>query len=351
MAAMTRREVAEVLAPHVARVMGAAGAIISDGSGVTLASVGVTPAEEVALAGSDLASLGDDDLSLSIPLGDGRISLKTSHYMPYFGREETEILQQLARLTEVALQRSALSERERLLALELQRANDAMREFVAIASHDLRTPVALVTGFASMTADNFDSLPDSVKLANLEAIARQATHLSRLVDDLLTVSKIDSDAVAPLQESLDVRSALEAALDEFADAGIVLGEVPAGLTVLADHDHLSRILRNYLSNAQKYGGPPIRVEVCAVNTPSPAVEIRVRDRGRGIEDNFRDRLFQRFARHDEARAADRRGTGLGLSIVLGLARAGGGDAWFEPNEPKGSCFAVRLPQSTTPPVR
>jgi signal transduction histidine kinase len=125
-------------------------------------------------------------------------------------------------------------------------------------------------------------------------------------------------------------------------ADAVALKVPPDLAVHVDPEHLRRILRNYLDNAIHYGAPPFVVEASSVGS---RVQIRVRDSGEGISDEFRPRAFDKFAQAQSPMGNDRRGTGLGLSIVRGLAHAGGGDAWYEPNEPRGACFAVELPRA------
>ena len=125
-----------------------------------------------------------------------------------------------------------------------------------------------------------------------------------------------------------------------------LGSVRAGkqlpdFEVHADPDHVQRILANYLTNAIKYGEPPIDVRLGSVHG---FIEVRVVDRGPGVPVDFEPRLFGKFSRAEGTATAGRTGTGLGLSIVRGLALANGGDAWYERNVPRGSCFAVKLPE-------
>jgi signal transduction histidine kinase len=98
------------------------------------------------------------------------------------------------------------------------------------------------------------------------------------------------------------------------------------------------MLTNYVANALKYGGPPIRIEA---READGVVEIFVRDRGTGVPEEFVPRLFERFAQAGTKEG----GTGLGLSIVRGLARAQGGEAWYEPDPSGGACFGVRLPSA------
>jgi signal transduction histidine kinase len=112
-------------------------------------------------------------------------------------------------------------------------------------------------------------------------------------------------------------------------------------SVHADPDHVERILTNYVTNALKYGERPVEVEA---REDDGWVEIRVRDHGSGVPEEFIPRMWEKFARPNDS--SDReKGTGLGLSIVAGLARANGGTAWYEPNHPRGSCFCIRLPRA------
>ncbi|HVE94541.1 MAG TPA: ATP-binding protein [Acidimicrobiales bacterium] len=326
MAATSTDEVAQGLLPHVARTIGARGATLTAHNGTELAAYGdMSPAGDTASA------------PVLMELRSATLSVATDSFTPFFGREEVGLLTRLSSLTDVALRRAELADRERATAAELETANVSMREFVAIASHDLRTPVAAIKGYAELLTDGSD-------VANKEfaaTIIRQADHLSRIVDDLLTVSRIDSGALEPQRAQLALR---EVVYEVVADLGVsdsTAVEGVDGLVVLADPDHLRRMLRNLLENAQNYGEPPVEIVACSSDG---AVEIRVCDRGAGIAPDFESRLFERFARSSKAISRSKHGTGLGLSIVRGLARAGGGDAWYE-RRPEGACFGVRLPVS------
>jgi signal transduction histidine kinase len=171
---------------------------------------------------------------------------------------------------------------------------------------------------------------------------RQATNLTRLVDDLLTVSRIEATALDVHREVVKLRAAATQSMETFTERmSEIRLTMPAGLAILADPDHLQRILVNYVTNALKYGAPPIEVMASPANE---WIEIRVSDSGKGVPPEFVPHLFERFARADAVRTAQP-GTGLGLSIVKGLAEANGGDAWYEPGRPRGSCFVVRLPKA------
>lgn len=217
---------------------------------------------------------------------------------------------------------------------ELSAAMEATREFVATASHDLRTPLTSVMGFSRTLLDLDERLPAERRREFLEAIARGATQASRLVDDLLTLSQIQADVLPTHAQDVVVSDVIAEAITH---SGVIAEhEVDAHLVVHADPHHLERILTNYLTNADRYGQPPI---VLTARCHEGAVDIAVQDHGPGVPEDFEARLFTRFARADTSRSD---GTGLGLSIVRGLARANGGDTYYEAGD-GGPIFGVRLP--------
>jgi signal transduction histidine kinase len=225
---------------------------------------------------------------------------------------------------------------------DLEAANQTLRDFVAVASHDLRGPVSAVLGFASTLSKRWDVLPENEKLEFLEIIERRGRFLSRMLDSLLTLSRIEAGALDVHREMLEADGVIARALEDIGEERAAEVEVTCapGLRVEADPDHVQRILVNYITNAFKYGRPPVLVE--ARNT-GPYVEFVVRDHGEGIPPGFEDRLFHKFSRAETEVTRQEKGAGLGLSIVQGLARANDGEAWYEANRPTGSCFGVRLP--------
>lgn len=232
----------------------------------------------------------------------------------------------LAVIRDVTAQRRA--EREQAAT------NLAMREFVATASHDLRTPLASVLGLARFLADNNDKIDDARRLEVVQAIARGAQHASRLVDDLLTLSQIQAAALAVRLDDVPVAAvAREAILRVESSASIDIDE---DLVARADSDHVERMLVNLLTNAHRYGSDPVKVVAAR---DGETIVVTVHDAGAGVPEHFLDRLFTSFARADPTASE---GTGLGLSIVRGLAAANGGEAFYEPGSPAGPGFGVRL---------
>jgi PAS domain S-box-containing protein len=221
----------------------------------------------------------------------------------------------------------------------IEKANEALKSFVAVASHDLRSPVAVVRGLAGALAEDWDNLPDSERRDIAEMVARAADRMGRLVENLLMISKLDAGVSSGLPEPVRLDSAVAQAVGHMEDPEGVQLEIGDGLGALVDPDHLERILTNYLHNATHHGRPPVTVDARRSDADPNRVEIRVRDSGPGVPAEAVGRLFERFFR---AQSDQTRGTGLGLAIVRDLARAAGGDAWYE-EKTGGGCFAVSLP--------
>lgn len=213
--------------------------------------------------------------------------------------------------------------------------NASMREFVATASHDLRTPLTSMLGFATALAADEPVLTSEQHQQFADAIVRGASRASRLVDDLLTMSQIQAGVVAVGADPTDLRAAVDEAVHF---TGVeVDNQIPETMKVAVDAQHVERILVNYLTNAQRHGAAPIRVMATARNG---LVELAVVDNGHGVPVAFTPRLFEPFAKGDPGRSD---GTGLGLSIVRGLARAYGGDATYRAGPGGGAEFVVVLP--------
>lgn len=227
---------------------------------------------------------------------------------------------------------------------ELVRADQIKNQFLAMASHELRTPLTAISGFTSTMLNMEDQLTADQRREYLSIVDRQATRLARLVDDLLTLSKIEGGRLRSEPEATEVAVAIKHTLRELR-ADHIRVRCPATLSACANPDHLQQILTNFVTNALKYGSEP--VEIVAEQT-SDSVIIAVCDSGEGVSTDFAARLFERFER--DRRTGDIEGSGLGLSIARGLAVAQGGDVWHEPNEPRGSRFylRLRLPEDAPP---
>jgi signal transduction histidine kinase len=338
--AISRQEIADALLPAVVNLLGGRGAALIDPDGVVLGQRGLEQhevdalREQVSLGTEYYEALEIDDCRI-IPMETGWLVVFTGPFTPFFGTDEMQMLSAASVMADLALGRAKLFE------LETQ-AREAMRDFVAIASHDLRTPVTVIQGFAQLMSGQWDLLGDEKKKEYAAAISRQVQALDRLIRDLLTVSRLDVDEVDVVPQEVDVMEAARATVEAVAlDANVTVSGDECPLAI-ADPDHVSRMLQNYVRNAITYGAAPIEVDVTG---GLDWVTVYVRDHGVGVPADFVPHLFEKFARVDKKKSKAVQGTGLGLSIVRGLARANGGDAWYEDHNGAGTCFAFRLPRA------
>ena len=233
------------------------------------------------------------------------------------------------------------------------RSEAKLRQFVADASHELRTPLASVQGYAQLARRDID---EASRTQALERISSEGARMASLVEEMLTLARLDGDR-ALKRDNVDV---IPLILDALSDAHVVapdhaweLGEA-ADAPVLGDEAALRQILTNLLANARVHTPAGTRVTVSLTRAPldrepvngapaSSMVTLRVADDGPGIPANIRDRVFDRFVRGDSSRTRDGRGSsGLGMSIVESLARAMGGSVRLVDSE-KGTVIDVTLP--------
>jgi PAS domain S-box-containing protein len=220
---------------------------------------------------------------------------------------------------------------------QLASANRSLREFTLMAAHDLRSPLTSIILASGEIAASPTVPGDMAPLVGV--IERQAHRMEVLIADLAELGAIEAGDTHPHPADVAVATAVVDALET---AGLgpeeVRCEVPEDLRVWADPQHVRRILTNYLVNAAKYGEAGICV---LASRTGDAVDILVADTGAGVPEGFEHRLFDKFSRGGNTR--ERPGHGLGLAIVAGLAEINQGTAWYEPNQPVGARFWLRLP--------
>ncbi|MFN3217409.1 MAG: ATP-binding protein [Acidimicrobiales bacterium] len=216
-------------------------------------------------------------------------------------------------------------------------ASDAVRRrFTADASHELRSPLAVLRSEAEQALDPTSSL-DRFELA--DTVLAETRRMERLVDDLLVLARIDETggAADPIVVDLDDIVLAEAARARRLAVGT--SGVGAG-RVVGDPEQLARAVRHLLDNAARHG--VARVEI-ALHTVADTVTLTVDDDGTGVAPDDRERIFERFVRLDDARSRDKGGAGLGLAVTAACVRAGGGDLRVEDGPLGGARFVVTLP--------
>jgi two-component system, OmpR family, phosphate regulon sensor histidine kinase PhoR len=229
---------------------------------------------------------------------------------------------------------------------DAKRAEATRRDFVANASHELRTPVATITGAAeTLLAGAMDEPAQARHFVGM--IARHAERLARLTQDLLDLSRIESGQwpIAPGRVELLTlsRAVTELHAERARERELALEvAVPAGLAARADARALEQVLVNLVDNAVKYTPRGGRVRLSAEQVKDRA-RLAVADTGPGIPQHHLERLFERFYRADAGRGREQGGTGLGLAIAKHLVQAQGGDIGVESGA-GGTTFWVDLPE-------
>jgi two-component system phosphate regulon sensor histidine kinase PhoR len=230
---------------------------------------------------------------------------------------------------------------------ELRRLERVRRDFVANVSHEFRTPLTAIQGFAeTLLAGAIDDAQNRVRF--LEIILEHARRLARLTEDLLRLSQMDSDRleleIDEVSVSQIVDSCLATAQHRALENGLNLSvKIPSNLpTVAGDRRRLAEVLQNLLDNARQYTLPGGEI-VLSAEAHALEVVFTVSDTGIGIPRTDQSRIFERFYRVDAARSREAGGTGLGLAIAKHLIEAQGGRIWVESELGKGSHFHFSVP--------
>jgi signal transduction histidine kinase len=248
-------------------------------------------------------------------------------------RDRLELLNTAGAFVAMALQRAIEHE-------ELERLSRLKSQFIALASHELRAPAAVIHGVAKTVVARADELPPEHLRTLHETLAQHTGRLTRLLDELLDLSRLEAKVIEIDRRPVPVRERVEEVVRTVAgersrDVGI---DVPDELRPLLDETAFDRILGNLVTNALRYGRTPVTVK--AVQNDRH-FRLTVEDHGDGVSPGFVPRLFERFSR--EPRADGKGGSGLGLSIAQAYAQAHGGQLFYEDATPHGARFQLVLP--------
>jgi two-component system, OmpR family, sensor histidine kinase SenX3 len=229
---------------------------------------------------------------------------------------------------------------------ESRRVEEVRRDFVANISHELKTPVGALALLAETMEDAADD-PEAVRRF-AGRMRQEASRLTYLVQDLITLSRIQAAEPIPDPRPVDVVAVVAEAVDrcrmKASARGIELAaSCDDGLAVLGDEDLLVTALRNLLENAVAYSPERTRVAITPTRDGVDTAEITVADQGIGIPERDLERIFERFYRVDPARSRATGGTGLGLAIVKHVVAAHSGKVTVWSKEGQGSTFSLRLP--------
>lgn len=326
LSATSEEDVAARVLPPMASMVGARGIALESTDGTRIGTYG------------SLDEGHGDVAQWELPFG--RLVVRTSAFAPFFGDEERKLLTALGSLTGLALDRARLFTQERAARASLLQADELKSQFVALAAHELRSPVSAIYGLSETIAERGDRLAPE-QLEELQtSLTMQIRRLRELVEQLLDLSRLDAEAVVIRPQRVRVRDRLE----EIVRAVSPLESVPIGLEVdpsleaELDVDALDRIVSNLVLNACRYGEPPVLVSAARERD---TLRVTVQDSGPGVPAEFVPQLFDRFAR--SAASAASPGTGLGLAIARSYARAHSGEVRYRPAAPRGAAFELILP--------
>jgi signal transduction histidine kinase len=253
-----------------------------------------------------------------------------------FTRAEVDLLQLVAERVALAIERARLH--EELIQLDQLKLN-----FVAIASHELRTPATSVYGILKTLADRGKELSDDLREELLQVGVEQGERLRRLLEDLLDLSRLDARAINVDPRPIVLKSVLaDVVHGALPNTDAVELDIADDLAAVVDPLVLDRVVSNLVANAMRYGEPPIRI---GAHHRDRHLRVAVEDAGPGVPKDLEGRVFDRFAR-----GAGETGHGLGLAIARAYAQAHGGDLVYDPCG-RGARFELILPQELNGPAK
>ncbi|HEY1960305.1 MAG TPA: sensor histidine kinase KdpD [Polyangiaceae bacterium] len=271
----------------------------------------------------------------------GVLAIVPSPESPVADPDERQLLDTVARLVASALERAELAEEARRARLRVE-TEQLRNALLSSVSHDLRTPLAVITGSTSALLEEGATKDEPTRRALLETAHDESLRLTRLVRNLLDMTRLEAGALKVNKEPQPIEEAVGAALNRMEDrlhGRDVETDIPADLPLVpCDAVLVEQVLINLLENATKYTPPgtPIRVAARVAGD----MEIEVADRGPGIPKEDAERVFDKFYR---ARESEGGGVGLGLTICRGIVDAHGGRIWVLPRDGGGASFRFTLP--------
>ncbi|WP_416384892.1 phosphate regulon sensor histidine kinase PhoR [Uliginosibacterium silvisoli] len=229
---------------------------------------------------------------------------------------------------------------------QLEKLENMRRDFVANVSHELKTPLTVVSGFVEMLHDGLEDFSADDARRYLNLASEQAVRMQRLIEDLLALSALETGAPMPVEDKVDVHGLLRSVAQEaeLLSAGRhrVTVKRGAGATLIGSQKEIHSVLANLASNAVRY--TPEGGEICLIwQTTHEGAELAVQDNGPGIEAQHLPRLTERFYRVDRGRSRESGGTGLGLAIVKHVMTRHQGTLEIQSEPGRGSRFAAHFP--------
>ena len=230
----------------------------------------------------------------------------------------------------------------------LAEANQMKTEFISIASHQLKTPLSALNWSTELLITKYREGLNEKQLSTIKEIASAKTKMTRLVNDLLDVARIDQGNLFLAEDNIDIPTLIEIIVEENKVLAKSLG-VEVDIkgqnnppSIIGDNRRIKVAIDNLVSNAIKYSKQGGKVQIKS-KKEGKNIQVCIKDNGIGIPEDQQDKLFEKFFRSENARKLSTEGTGLGLYITKNIIEGSGGEIWLESNENKGSSFYFSLP--------
>ena len=228
----------------------------------------------------------------------------------------------------------------------IKELENTRQEFVANVSHELRTPLSLIKGYVETLLNGAQHDPE-VSTRFLQTIDKHADRLTILIEDLLTISRLECGQISMNVQSTDVRAVASRVVEDLAmraqEKNVSVHNRLPELIAQADPQRLQQVFFNLVDNAIKYGNKDGSIILSGRALDGALLEVKVEDDGPGIPEEAIQRVFERFYRADKGRSREQGGTGLGLSIVKHIVHCHGGKVWVTSMAGEGSSFYFTLP--------
>ncbi len=315
-----------------------------------------------AVATPALVGFAERTLAGSIGAASARVMLSSVVQGDVVSIDEVmEILDETSQVRQYSRQLEEKSRELEAATAELRAANERLTEldrlkdeFVSTVSHELRTPLTSIRAFSEILQRNPD-LDQDKRQGFLDIVVRETERLTRLINDVLDLAKIESGQMDWASERLDMRDVVAdsaAAVSQlFRERDVQLAQEPCAQAaeVVGDRDRITQVLINLLSNAAKFSEPGSGAVKACVRVQGDALEVAVEDNGPGIAPEQQARIFEKFHQVSDGESPSPSGTGLGLTISQRIVAHHGGTIWCESTPGIGTTFKFRLP-ATSPVV-
>ena len=282
----------------------------------------------------------------------GAITFSSVQPHRYYTDEDVAFAQELARRIALALDNAQLyqaaqteiAERKQVEA-QLRQSEERKDAFIRMASHELKTPVTSLKGFTSVLQRRLSRQSDEQSLAYLSKIDRQVNKLTKLINDLLDVSKIQTGKLSYQEERVDLVNLVQEIVENIqgtTPTHILEAQTTGNVTVTGDRDRLGQVLINLLTNAIKYSPNAHKVLICVGQVDDNAI-VSVQDFGIGIGSEHQNKVFEQFYQINDPEEKTYPGLGIGLYISCEIIKRHGGRMWVESSKGNGSTFYFTIP--------